>query len=430
MATWADRWDAAQQFKQQMAIRNAENDRQQYMFDLANQQRNTINDIFARNYQPAMQEPVMANLSGPMPDGSSIPPVPTGQTITHPGGINMQGAIGDMYRSGLVPQAMQIQNQQQEQQKPFQMLALEYQFKDAMQNRQYDRAKEIFDQMRTGGNGTQYGVTLEVTPQGPKVIMDPSKGAATALSIAEARDKGINLGLPGQQTNSLTYPASPTTQIPPSQGMSPAQQRELASKRAESQPKSYAALNDLLANLDRMHNQAQSLINNPGIGNATGFMAPLGMVPGTQAKGFATDLDTLKNQIALGTMQSLKSLSSTGSTGFGQLSNAEGELLKNNISNLDRARQTHDVINSIQSVSDYSLAAKKRAIQSYINEYGSTPEVEAALRDVNNAISNQTRPMAASSGSTVSGPTRGAVESGFVFMGGDPSNKDNWKPVK
>lgn len=74
----------------------------------AEEDQNALAQIFRQNYQPEKQEPVMYQPQGPMPDGGSMPAVPTGETKTTPGGMNMRGAINEMYQR-FPMQAMQFE---------------------------------------------------------------------------------------------------------------------------------------------------------------------------------------------------------------------------------------------------------------------------------------------------------------------------------
>lgn len=357
MATWAERFDQARLINQQR------------------QRENAFNDLVASAYTPDQTVTTQVPTYGPMPDGS-VPPV-VAQSQTTPGGMDWKTLIGRLAQGGFGQQAIALQNQMEGQDRDVRKVMLEYQLRDAMQNRQFDRAEQLARALQ--GSGAGYGISTQVGPSGPTVTIDPSKGASTMMEIAKLRDQGINFG--GPQPSGAS--------VPQSAGVAPVDQRKIAAKRAESQPGAQAALGNLMANFDQLYNSAIGLTQHPGLNTGTGATYLSGYIPGTEAKGFTTDLDTLKNQIALGTMQSLKAASSTGSTGFGSLSNQEGELLKNNIANLDRARKTGDVVNSLNSVADYALNAKKRAIESYANEYGATPEIIQALNDVNGAIARQ-----------------------------------------
>lgn len=70
---------------------------------------NAMAQIFRNNYTPAKTEPVMYQPQGPTPDGSALPPVPTGETKTTPGKMDMSGAMNELY-SRFPDQAMKFQH--------------------------------------------------------------------------------------------------------------------------------------------------------------------------------------------------------------------------------------------------------------------------------------------------------------------------------
>lgn len=73
--------------------------------------------------------------------------------------------------------------------------------------------------------------------------------------------------------------------------------------------------------------KAADLINHPGIDSGTGLTSAFGLIPSTDAKRFQTDLENLKAQLFLPTIQQMK--------GMGALSNAEGMKVEAAVQNLD-----------------------------------------------------------------------------------------------
>ena len=85
---------------------------QQMQIEQAMEQRRKqreMSDIFARNYQQEQQIPA-EQLSGPTEGGEPLIGRPA-QTI--PGGMNMSGAMQEMYGSGLAPEAWKMQMEQE-----------------------------------------------------------------------------------------------------------------------------------------------------------------------------------------------------------------------------------------------------------------------------------------------------------------------------
>lgn len=77
----------------------------------------------------------------------------------------------------------------------------------------------------------------------------------------------------------------------------------------------------------RASKAALDLSNHPGIKWGTGWTAASGIVPSTDAKAFRTDLENLKSQLFLPTIQQMR--------GMGALSNAEGAKVEAAVQNLD-----------------------------------------------------------------------------------------------
>lgn len=111
---------------------------------------------------------------------------------------------------------------------------------------------------------------------------------------------------------------------------------------AAEKPKAQASLSDALREYDNMINEAKAIKDDPSLSSATGLASPLSHIPGSGARRVASRLDTLKAKTLLNVLVSLKQLSKTGASGFGQLSNAEGDAIKNSVTTLDRGLATGD----------------------------------------------------------------------------------------
>jgi soluble lytic murein transglycosylase-like protein len=137
---------------------------------------------------------------------------------------------------------------------------------------------------------------------------------------------------------------------------------------------------------------AASLRQNPGLDNITGRYSVLPdqvrkMVDpeGMNAKA---DLDALGSKILLSTITALKALSQNGSTGFGQLSNIEGEHLINSVASLKTAQTTKQIKERLTTVIKSSNAVMDRAVAVFEQTYGKSvyeglPIGTRPLRDEN-----------------------------------------------
>jgi len=129
--------------------------------------------------------------------------------------------------------------------------------------------------------------------------------------------------------------------------MTPAQ----AAKQAVQQQKAEASKADALESYDQSISQIDNLLNSPGasmLGTYTGDVA--GMFPHTDTSNANAALDNIKNQVLLNTISKLKALSATGASGFGSLSNQEGEILKNSIASLDRKQTNAQLMQNLRNI--------------------------------------------------------------------------------
>lgn len=153
------------------------------------------------------------------------------------------------------------------------------------------------------------------------------------------------------------------------------------------------------AGVDIAMDTLNTLANHPGLNSGTGsIMAPLMRnIPGSDAKGFASQVEQFKSQVFLPAVQAMK--------GMGQLSNAEGAALTKAIGNLDPDMGTAEF--------------KKQALKIY-------SQMEAAR---NRKYSDIPKTDLGDSGSS-SALKIGTIDNGYVFLGGDIKNQSNWKKAK
>lgn len=153
------------------------------------------------------------------------------------------------------------------------------------------------------------------------------------------------------------------------------EERETAKRQAKidfEKPKAKGSLDMALHEYDNMINLATQIANDPNLKEASGIATPLGRVYGTKAKGIRQKIETLKGKTLLNVMGSLKQLSSTGSTGFGAMSNIEGEGIKNSITPLDPGQSPEDLRNSLMGFAQEMGIRKQNLINTYQDTYGET----------------------------------------------------------
>lgn len=141
-------------------------------------------------------------------------------------------------------------------------------------------------------------------------------------------------------------------------------------KLEREKPKAYGSLQNTLREYDNMLAEAKAIRDDPNLKWATGIAQPLSRIPGTPAKQVSARLETLKAKTLLNVLSSLKELSSTGASGFGQLSNIEGENLRNSISTLDPQLSAADLRSSIDRFIS-EMQQRKSVLHNTFNEtYG------------------------------------------------------------
>ena len=107
---------------------------------------------------------------------------------------------------------------------------------------------------------------------------------------------------------------------------------ELAAKQQKAQQakeESVSAMNDSIGRID-------DLLRDPAFSTVGTFGGDIvGQIPHTVAKDVRAKLDTISARSVIDVLSSLKSLSTNGSSGFGALSEKEGEILRNAAANLN-----------------------------------------------------------------------------------------------
>lgn len=82
----------------------------------------------------------------------------------------------------------------------------------------------------------------------------------------------------------------------------------------------------------------------------TGFGSLMKVIPRSKAVDFAADLETLTSDIKLGVLQQMKSMSKTGASGFGQLSDKEGRSLESALGSLRQDQSPSNVKKNLKKI--------------------------------------------------------------------------------
>ena len=150
------------------------------------------------------------------------------------------------------------------------------------------------------------------------------------------------------------------------------QEQEAANKveQARANQKAFALQNakTQLTSLDN----ALSMIPENGISWNTGVTGSvLSMFPGTDARNFQAELDTIGSGSMLQTMQALKAASPTGATGMGALSDSEGKILRDALGSLDRWQSPEQLRRNLENI--------RSTYTSLLASWGYSPEEVAGL---------------------------------------------------
>jgi len=122
------------------------------------------------------------------------------------------------------------------------------------------------------------------------------------------------------------------------------------------------------SSLDEAITNAQNLLNHPGIDNITGGIWGLNArTPNLLAEARAAQslLDTVMAKGFLDSLMNLKAASKTGASGFGQLSEKEGAIIRASIGNLDPLQDTADFKAAMRSYIEKLKGWRSRAEDTY-----------------------------------------------------------------
>lgn len=154
---------------------------------------------------------------------------------------------------------------------------------------------------------------------------------------------------------------------------SEAQQQALKMQQSKAQGiQSYRAISQ---NLDMLDKTVGTLLNHPGLERNTGWQGALGLgkVPGTEGHDAQVKLDQLKSQQMIEVLKALKSESANGGSGFGQLSEREGDTLRGYIANLDKAQTLPSMKQALKDIQDWTKQSRSNFTEQFQNVYGSSP---------------------------------------------------------
>lgn len=125
-----------------------------------------------------------------------------------------------------------------------------------------------------------------------------------------------------------------------------------------------AQLQSSTSNFDRLASTANSILKHPGLAGITGIRGKVPDVPGTDAANARALLQTLKSQVAFDVLQDMRNNSKTGGA-LGNVSDAEGKRLENNLAALDTTQGIDQFKKQLAGIIEFANSAKDRLHDAY-----------------------------------------------------------------
>lgn len=141
-------------------------------------------------------------------------------------------------------------------------------------------------------------------------------------------------------------------------------------KRNAELPKARGSATNTLQQYDTMIRNAEDILKDPGLNYATGATSFTNKIPGSPMKNVSAKLDTLKAKTLLNVLGSMKELSSNGASGFGALSEVEGENIRNSVASLDMKQGTEAFKNNLQQFIDDMKNKRSTIGSTFKSTYG------------------------------------------------------------
>lgn len=170
-------------------------------------------------------------------------------------------------------------------------------------------------------------------------------------------------------------------------------------------PFDYERAGQALSQTNTLLAEAQKVIGMTGLAGATGSIQGRmpGWLIGQSAQDARNALGALRSNVGLQRLLQFKAGSSQGASGFGNLSNAEGERLEKAFGSLDDTSSDAAIKENLTlAITTLQRASERIAWQMQRADAGLDWKV----------------------------PPEGTVRNGFKFLGGSPANPQNWQKVR
>lgn len=180
--------------------------------------------------------------------------------------------------------------------------------------------------------------------------------------------------------------------------------------------------------LDRLANAAKELRDAPGLSGIVGVEGHFPDYPGGEAAHARALLETLKSQIGFGVLQNMREMSPTGGA-LGQVSEMENRLLQQNLAALGTNQSEADFKKSLNKVIQYANDSKNRLQRAYQTTYGDSSDSQGVMPPGGTVPRSGGDVSQQGAQQQPGGLSPGAVEDGYRFTGGDPSDPNNWEQI-
>jgi hypothetical protein len=151
------------------------------------------------------------------------------------------------------------------------------------------------------------------------------------------------------------------------------QQRKVTEQHA----KDKGALDLVGSAADRMMGSVDKILSSPGLNKITGLNSLTNAIalPGGAAKETLSELEGLKNKLVNDILQSVRSASANGASGYGSFTEKELEVIKGYVANLDPARDPQGFKDGLIQVKKFAEDIKNRSSKIYEDSTGK-PAIE------------------------------------------------------
>lgn len=119
---------------------------------------------------------------------------------------------------------------------------------------------------------------------------------------------------------------------------------------------------------DRLEKAAKELHDHPGLPRITGVLGSVPDYPGSDAANARARFETLKSQVALSVLQSIRDNSKTGGA-VGQVSNFEQKMFQNNLAALANSQDYPSMQAALKQIEDFAAGSRKRMDDAYRTMY-------------------------------------------------------------